>query len=105
MRYLVHNSVPTGAQNRHPVCVHRVVCVLGAAQLVTVPQSSTRAAYQAMLPHATDRYRGRSVAAGHLGSVGGIRPAQREMIHVRVDPRKSMHTARQFISKAKIWMS
>ena len=66
-----------------------------------MPQSSTRAAYQAMLPHATDRYRGRSVAAGHLGSVGGIRPAQTEMIHVRVDPRESMHTARQFISRAE----
>jgi hypothetical protein len=90
MRYLVHNTVPIGAQNRHPVCVHRVMCVLGAAQLVTVPQSSTRAAYQAMLPHATDWHPGNSVGAGCLRSVGGIRPAQTEMNPARVDPRESM---------------
>ena len=101
MRYLVHNPVPIGAQNRHPVCVHRVMCVLGAAQLVTVPQSSTRAAYQAMLPHATDWHRGCSVAAGHLRSVGDLSPAQTEAIQSRVDPRESMHMARQFISKAE----
>ena len=54
-----------------------------------------------MLPHATDLHRGCVVDAGNLRSVGGIRPAQTEMIHVRVDPRESMHTARQFISKAE----
>ena len=90
MRYLVHNPVPIGAQNRHPVCVHRVMCVLGAAQLVTVPQRSTRAAYRAMLPHATDWHRGSSVVAGRLRSVGGIGPAQTEMNPARVDPRESM---------------
>ena len=51
-----------------------------------------RAAYQAMLPHATDwyRYRGSNVGAGCLRSVGGIRPAQTEMSPARVDPRESM---------------
>ena len=75
----------------HPVCVHRVVmCVIGATQLITVPQSSTSAAYQAMLPHATDCYRGSSVVAGRLRSVGGIRPAQTEMNPARVNPHKRM---------------
>ena len=60
-----------------------------------------REAYQAMLPHATDWHRGRIVAAGHLRSVGGIRPAQTEMDSARVKPRERVHTARQFISKAE----
>jgi hypothetical protein len=43
-----------------------------------------------MLLHATDWHRGSNVGAGRLRSVGGIRPAQTEMIHVRVDLRESM---------------
>ena len=58
--------------------------------MVTMPQRSTRAAYRAMLPHATDWHRGSSVVAGRLRSVGGIRPAQTEMNPARVDPRESM---------------
>ena len=54
-----------------------------------------------MLPHATDWYRGRSVAAGHLRSVGGIRPAQTEMIPVRVDPRETAPVMGQFIPHAE----
>ena len=60
-----------------------------------MPQSNTRAAYQAMLPHATDWHRGSNVGAGRLRSVGGIKPAQTEMIHVRVDPRESMQKTRR----------
>ena len=66
-----------------------------------MPQSNTRAAYQAMLPHATDLHRGSNVGAGRLRSVGVIRPAQTEMIPARLKPRERVHTARQFISKAE----
>ena len=54
-----------------------------------------------MLPHATDWYRGRSVAAGHLRSVGGIRPAQTEMIPVPVDPRETAPVMGQLIPHAE----
>ena len=54
-----------------------------------------------MLPHTTDWHRGRIVAAGHLNSVGGVRPAQTEMNPVRVQPRERVHTARQFIPRAE----
>ena len=40
----------------------------------TVDHSATRQPH-AMLPHATDWYRGSSVVAGRLRNVGGIRPA------------------------------
>ena len=66
------------------------MCALGAVQLITMPQNSTRAAYQAVLPHATDWHRGSVVIAGRLRSVGGIRPAQTEMNPTRVDPRERM---------------
>ena len=45
--------------------------------------------------------RGRSTTAKHLSSTDSVGPAQTEMIPIRVDPRESMHMARQFISKAE----
>jgi hypothetical protein len=42
--------------------------------------------------------RGRSTTAKHLSSTDSVGPAQTEMIPFRVDPRESMHMARQFIS-------
>jgi len=43
-----------------------------------------------MSPHAIDWSRAHRIDAARLGSAGGIRPAQTEMIHVRVDRRESM---------------
>jgi hypothetical protein len=54
-----------------------------------------------MLLHATDWHRGSNVGAGRLRSVGGIRPAQTEMIHVRVDPRETAPVMGQFIPHAE----
>ena len=100
-RYLAHTPAKIRAQNRHPVSVH---CIEGAPAHQSTPQCHkaargqlTRQCYRTPLIG----IEGVVVAAGHLRSVGGIRPAQTEMIHVRVDPRESMHAARQFISRAE----
>ena len=90
MCYMVHIPVHIEPQNRHHVYIAWVKGVPDAAQLTTVPQNSTRVPYQAVLPHAIDWSRGHRIAAARLGSAGGIRPAQTEMIHVRVDRHESM---------------
>ena len=103
MCYLERNRAAHCAQNCCPVSVH---CTRG----IPVPQStppaprnstSSRAAYPTMPPHAIDWFRGQGVAVERLKRAGGIRPAQTEMIPFRVDPRESMHMARQFIPKRK----
>ena len=88
--YMVHIPVHIEPQNRHHVYIAWVKSVPGAAQLITVPQNSTRVPYQAVLPHASDWSRGHRIAAARLGSAGGIRPAQTEMIRVRVDRHESV---------------
>ena len=87
---MVHIPVHIEPRNRHHVYIARVKGVPGAAQLITMPQNSTRIPYQAVLPHAIDWSRGNRIAAARLGSAGGTRPAQTETIHVRVDRHESM---------------
>ena len=72
--------------------MHGVKRVHGVGQLITVPQNSTRVAYQVMSQHAIDCSRGRRITTRRLRSASGIRPAQTEIIHVLVDLRESMQT-------------
>ena len=70
-------------QQRHP-------CAENGA---TVPRNNTRAAYLAMPPHADHWPRGRCASAKYHRSAGGVRPAQTEIIHVRVEAHETAHEA------------
>ena len=70
-------------QQRHP-------CAENGA---TVPRNNTRAAYLAMPPHADHWPRGRCAGSKSHRSAGGVRPAQTEIIHVRVEAHETAHEA------------
>ena len=80
-------------QQRHP-------CAENGA---TVPRNNTRAAYLAMPPHADHWPRGRCAGAKHHRSAGGLRPAQTEMIHVRVGAHERAHEAEHFLSRVETY--